>query len=251
VGAILKSRLVRWVLAPIAVLCALGWGYIQINYPICTFRYKLTAEVMTPEGLKTGSSVIEVSYSHNGDAGGGMTPKLQMIGEALYLDLGKGKNLFVLLSNRTPDNADIFDRSGHDYKEDNRSLNPFSLPLKAFGLVWDFSETRKLCTEFNELDGLKSFPAPFSNLPTLVTFKHLDDPNSIELVHPDRVEDTIGSGVRISKVVLEKTDTPVTKIIEATLSWLSARKLKDSNASWSKSDPLIDQLKYLSFKQPN
>ena len=95
--AFFQNRLVRWVLAPALVLSALGWGYFQINYPTCTFRYKLTAEVMTPDGLKTGSSVVEVSYTTQSaplSQGGRFD---SVLGEATYVDLGDSKNLFVTL----------------------------------------------------------------------------------------------------------------------------------------------------------
>jgi len=84
-------------LAPIVVL----WAFYQYEYPTCAFRYKLTAEIQTPDGMKTGSSVMEVSYSHNDSGGGtGQSADLHMIDEATYVDLGQGKNLFVLLTNR-------------------------------------------------------------------------------------------------------------------------------------------------------
>lgn len=83
-GAIIRSKFVRWVLAPIAVIWALGWAYMQHEYPTCTFRYKLTAEVQTPVGLKTGSSVVEVSYQRGGDWGGGTHAYDTLRGEATY-----------------------------------------------------------------------------------------------------------------------------------------------------------------------
>ncbi len=246
---ILQNRFVLWVLAPIAVICFLGWGYIQINFPTCTFRYKLTAEVNTPDGVKTGSSVIEVSYSHNADWGGGQTAYLHMTGEATYIDLGQSKNLFILLSNRTSDHADIFDRSNHDYKNDSRSLTPFSLPFSAFGLVWDFNKTNKLCRELSKIDTSKSFPIAFANLPTMVAFRQLGDPSSVELVLPDKIEEKIGAGFSLHRATLQKTDLDETKNIESVLRWLELKKPKESNSSWSRYDPLIDQLQYLSFKQ--
>ena len=60
-------------------------------------RYRLTAEVQTPEGVRTGSSVIETTW----DRGlSGATVK----GEAVAVDLPNGQTLFVLL--RTASNPD-------------------------------------------------------------------------------------------------------------------------------------------------
>lgn len=42
----------------IAILILVGLGYVSwtILYPSATWRYRLTLEVETPEGVKTGSS---------------------------------------------------------------------------------------------------------------------------------------------------------------------------------------------------
>jgi hypothetical protein len=55
-----------------------------------SYRYKLTLAVNTPEGIKRGSSVVEVDFwSANFPVRGGIGHRLR--GEALYLDLGAGK----------------------------------------------------------------------------------------------------------------------------------------------------------------
>jgi len=74
------SRLIVIPSIAAAVLGGMGYFWYQSNYPTCTFRYKLTAEVNTPDGVKTGSSVIEVSYSHNGDWGGGQSADIGVKG---------------------------------------------------------------------------------------------------------------------------------------------------------------------------
>ena len=53
-----------------------------------SYRYKLTLAVNTPEGVKRGSSVVEVLFSAVSIPAQGVTHKLR--GEALYLDLGPG-----------------------------------------------------------------------------------------------------------------------------------------------------------------
>lgn len=70
-----------------------------------TYHYKLTVEVQTPEGLRTGSSIIEVRTSPSGSLQpGGIVSKVR--GEAVAVDLGPRGTLFALLSSRTdPENA--------------------------------------------------------------------------------------------------------------------------------------------------
>lgn len=53
--------LVRLILIPVALLCGLLLGGCERT--ISTHRYRLTLEVDTPAGLKSGSSVIEAIIS--------------------------------------------------------------------------------------------------------------------------------------------------------------------------------------------
>src|SRR3954469_20903718 len=82
----------RW-LGPLALLAVLVIGdQIRINRP--GHKYRLTVAVETPEGPKSASGVMAVhpdrSYSR-----GGHTKK---VGDAVFVDLGKGKNLVALLA---------------------------------------------------------------------------------------------------------------------------------------------------------
>ena len=63
------------------------------------YRYRLTVEVDTPDGVKTGSSVIEVDTEVAGGYSiptpGRVTNRVR--GEAVTVDLGEGRVLFALL----------------------------------------------------------------------------------------------------------------------------------------------------------
>src|SRR5205823_8909224 len=64
-----------------------------------SYRYKLTLAVNTPEGIKRGSSVVEVLFYEVSFPERGTMHKLR--GEALYLDLGPGaRPLIALLTSR-------------------------------------------------------------------------------------------------------------------------------------------------------
>ena len=82
----------------LAIVVLGGFAFIKLAYPTCTFRYKLAAEVMTPEGPKTGSGVIEVSYTHFFSLSGVPNLIQSAKGEAIFVDLGNNKNLFVTLT---------------------------------------------------------------------------------------------------------------------------------------------------------
>jgi hypothetical protein len=82
----------RW-LGPLALLAALVIGdQIRINRP--GHKYRLTVEVETPDGIKSASGVMGVhpdrSYSRSGQT--------RTNGDAVFVDLGGGKNLLALLA---------------------------------------------------------------------------------------------------------------------------------------------------------
>jgi hypothetical protein len=74
-------------------LCLAGCGRTE------SYSYKLTMAVNTPDGIKRGSSVVEVMFYKVSFPERGTMHKLR--GEALYLDLGPGaRPLIALLTSR-------------------------------------------------------------------------------------------------------------------------------------------------------
>src|ERR1700704_6877895 len=79
-------------LGPLALLAVLVIGdQIRINRP--GHKYRLTVEMETPDGIKSASGVMAVhpdrSYSRSGQT--------RTNGDAVFVDLGGGKNLLALL----------------------------------------------------------------------------------------------------------------------------------------------------------
>jgi hypothetical protein len=227
VKRILNNWFVKWVLAPVAVLWALGWGYIQINHPTCTFRYKLTAEVMTPEGLKSGSSVLEVSYQmSNGwlpDSRGKHIDSLR--GEAVYVDMGNGRNIFVTLgtldSNRPSPgwfHTNPFREPG-EYDLMVGSLDPIWLPVKVFRLGRAEGKELEMCKRIYKFNGSQQTPINSNNLPTLVTFSDLHQPDTALVVNPNNLVTNFGVGHSIVAKI-EISNEPVTLKIDRILPWL-------------------------------
>jgi hypothetical protein len=242
----LNNLFVKWVLAPVAVLWALGWGYIQINYPSCTFRYKLTAEVMTPEGLKSGSSVVEVSYSNFASLSGVENLILNVKGEANYVDLGDGKNLFLLLTNRV---------SGRNLSESFQqpvgAMDALKLPLKTLNLHWNFGDQQALNAQLPAARAKGRVDVPFENLPTLVVFRNLAQPDSVEVIQPYGLSKIYGSGFQLKNVTIEITDQNNQDQIETILPWLEKKRIEwDNKFGFGIGDPILTQLFYDSFKQP-
>jgi hypothetical protein len=227
VQRILNNWFVKWVLAPVAVLWALGWGYFQINYPTCTFRYKLTAEVMTPDGLKSGSSVVEVSYTTQSaplSQGGRFD---SVLGEAAYVDLGDGKNLFVTLG--TLDSAQpvqhwyspnrgspLIEPSA--YENMKGALDPIWLPIKIFRLGRTPGNEREMCWRVSKFKDGTVQSVELSNLPTLVTFSDMHQPLTAKTVNPNDLATTFGAGYFMTAKI-EITTKKVTHVIDGVLPW--------------------------------
>jgi hypothetical protein len=230
--AIFQNRFVKWVLAPVAVFGALGWAYFQYEYPTCTFRYKLTAEVMTPEGLKTGSSVIEVSYQRGGDFGGGPHANVSLIGEAVYIDLGQGKNLFVTMTTTASGREIPFFRSynGYDFTASKGAMNPFMIPLNVFHLIWRYGEERELCRTLSLIPNDVDQEVVLTNLPTLLSFWDRHDPNAKSVVEPTNIAKTFGAGYTLTRVLIVPTREPFSPQIEKVLDWLPEQKTQLTNS---------------------
>src|SRR3546814_12102512 len=63
-----------------------------------TLRYRMTVEVETPTGVRSGSSVIETTITKGPRTGQGSGLTATMKGEAIAVDLGSGQTLFALLN---------------------------------------------------------------------------------------------------------------------------------------------------------
>lgn len=177
--------------------------------PTPDYRYRLTVEVDTPDGLKTGSSVIEVKTSVAGENAittpGRVSHTLR--GEAVAVDLGDGRSLFALLRSPTdidwannvmfiltPGQGDFQSRFEAMLKRRKEYTLPRYLPIRG--------ERR---------------PAR----PMLVAFGDLADPTSVAEVDPDDLAKTFGEGVSLKRITVQLTDDPVTTGIEQLLGWLS------------------------------
>lgn len=179
------------------------------------YRYRLTVEVETPEGLRTGSSVIEVSTSVASEYSI-PTPgavHFRARGEAVTVDLGNGQTLFALL--RSAADADwagnlMFRLAPRSYKTGRDGF------LQRYNAMLRMREPRVLPRYFRNEGHLTNVPA----WPMLVTFGDLDDPTSVERVDPDDFAASFGEGVSLKPITVQMTDDPVTTGIEERLGWL-------------------------------
>lgn len=195
-------------------------GFIAERYP--TYRYRLTAEVDTPEGLRSGSSVIEV---RTGNSGSWSIPspnhmRRQVVGEAPMVQVSKDKVLFVLLqSDERPDWASIIfyliqpqglfshgKATADEPRKEHRAEHQAMLKRKDL-----FDLPRNFLRSDNYQEPL---------FPILVMFRDESDPRSLERVDPDNLAKAFGEGVNLRRITLQLTDDPVTNEISKKLPWL-------------------------------
>lgn len=168
------------------------------------YRYRLTVEVETPQGLRTGSSVIQVASHVSGKLAlraGDVTTQVK--GEAVAVDLPGGKVLFALLSK--PGSAE----GANNYAFDALIPKPW--------VGWE-----EYVRDVNVLVGRDGVGvlAP-ADYPMLVTFADIRDPNSVARVDPTDFAPSFEPGVKLKRITVQMVDEPVTAGIEKRLGWLT------------------------------
>ena len=183
---------------------------IRINRP--GHKYRLTVEVTTPEGIKTASGILSVVPDRNYNRSG----RTVMRGEAVFVDLGKGKNLVALLAHQQGAKLDLDD------------IN--YVALRAYGAA---RGNRVSFTDIGRQTGI--VPVPGDQIPVLVSFGDPRDPATARLVAADHANLVLGDGYALRGLTAEVVPNglwpidfggvlgePVTRGIEAKLPWLAA-----------------------------
>ncbi|WFU20200.1 hypothetical protein [Bradyrhizobium sp. CB3481] len=198
----------KW-FGPLALLAALVIGdQIRINRP--AHKYRLTVEVEMPEGRKSASSVLAVhpdrSYTRRGQT--------RTLGDAVFVDLGRGRNLVALLAH-LDNNKLVLDDMNY-------------VALRAYGAA---GGKRVPFSEMSRQTG--TVPVKGEVIPLLISFADPVRPGTARLVAPDAAEAVLGKGSRIQGISAEVVPNgywpldfggalgePVTRGIEARLPWL-------------------------------
>ncbi len=206
------------------VLTAIGFALLLTGCVrrLPTLRYRLVVEVQTPYGVRTGSSVLEVTTVDQGagfpgpEAGG---VRRGLRGQAVVIGTEPGRYVFALL------------RKG--YLNDYAGSLPVALfrPLVGSGdhpiqpnddaprdyLPYDRFHARMLADR-HVWDVPRTMPSSDRRIekelwPDLVRFEDPADPTSVRRVDP--------GDASIRRVTLQIVDRPVTEGITAILPWLT------------------------------
>ena len=188
----------------IIVLCVVlviggGVAWCKRAYPTYTYRYRMTVEVMVDGAIRSGSSVIEVQIHTQPNllANPTIVPKVR--GEAVFVDLGGGRNVIALLASG---------RNGNDVD------SPYRLVPQLFRISYEDSDLPKLAGLRGHLD------VPEKLLPTLVTFTDLNDPKSARVVQPAEFAQVFGPGVRFQRAWIEMTSDSISSGIKEKFPWI-------------------------------
>jgi len=198
----------RWLALGVLAFVLTGCGEYNVNW-----RQKMTVVVETPQGEKTGSSVIQVNFAR-GDSGlfkfsDGSGVRWNELGEAVVVDLGSGKYLFALLSGAANSLGSAGVNASITFSPD-RNASP--------GL-------RKVVENVvNQSLGVAQ-DIPAKAYPMLVTFTDINDPASVKKVDPDNLAATFGAGYKLKRITLEITDQPTTTgNVEGLIDWLETNR---------------------------
>ncbi len=173
-----RSRIVRLAALLTAALALVGCDTYPVNY-----KYRLTLEVEADGKVHTGSSVVHVWVRENAEFWGGMGGvHLGALGEATVVDLGKGRLLIALLTEREY-KTNIW-MPDHRKPPASRDLDPWELPL-------------------------------------LVTFTDASDPKTVREVDPTNLASTLGPGVQLRRAHVEAAEERPNGSILKHLPWLT------------------------------
>ncbi len=200
------------VLASFAFFVIVGQIFAEDILDPITYRYKLTVEFDTPDGMKSGSSVIEVKRIFDKWGGEESTAK----GDAVFVDLGRGQNAVALLAHGK--------RAGTELAT---TIAPRVFFYNVIG-----KPTTKSAQKLTKMVG-KSKKLEGNLIPTIVTFDDINVPKSMKLLyathyHPkvkepseDNVKIILGKGYKFRSATVTIVDDPVVRNVESHLPWVT------------------------------
>jgi hypothetical protein len=206
----LKLALVVPLLAALSG-CDAYYSIFGRTYP--EYRFRLTVDIETPEGVKSGYSVYAVNGGRSGDWGSPMSGQSWTArGEGVVIDLGKKGPLFVLVGT-APSNstwaAYIMLKLTPRVK-----LDPKTPDDKPYG--WDSDQAMQ---RLYERTGRYDVPPTIKvnsvreqkTWPMFVRFRDINDRKSVEEVDPKDLTKTYGKGYELKRITVQLTHEPVTQ----------------------------------------
>lgn len=201
----------KWLVILAAMFVGLMVAY-SIFYPTTTYKFRITLNVDTPQGLKSGSSVMEVRHRRYPAwmTLGANTGESELKGEAVFVDLGsssgtKARNLLALLllgpRGEIPDLQSLPGMTFRPFLKPSLAVDEgIQLSRLAPGIKTDlFGET----------------------MPVLVSFADIADPRTARVVRPDNLAQTFGGGFSLRNATIEivAKNEPLLRGLASRLPW--------------------------------
>jgi len=197
---------VKWVVIAIAVAVSLYAAY-AITYPTYSYRFRITIDVDTDEGVKSGSSVLEVTTIQYPSwiTLGANDHQTTVRGEAVFVDLGDGRNLVALLALGP-------------HAEDGRAK--LFAPRSFFQITEGSPRDTEWTKTLSAMKGRRTYAS--DKRPTLVTFGNLGDPASVREVPFENPQAVLGPGVRAVRAAIDLTRDPITAGLSSKIPWVDS-----------------------------
>ena len=192
----------RGVMGVLAGAAAAVLGGCGVLFPSDRLRQKITVEVETPAGLRSGSSVVETEVREGKSWGDASGTTFKLKGEAVAVDLPGGRTLFALLRG----GETLGDPTAYQTRLLLEALNAgakANVPVEVEGL--NLMQVRAAAKSAEV-----SVILPEKLYPILVTFAGSSDPKRVEKVDPGNFAASFGPGVRLKRITVEVTDEDVT-----------------------------------------
>lgn len=234
---VVRGGVMLRVLVALALCMPLAGCDLLFDFPEWQWHQKLTVSVMTPEGMKSGSSVTSAriefppKWTGVGDAAG--MQRGGVSGEAVVVDLGEGRYLFALLQGYIEWTA----------------YTAFFPELEGKALLKE--EMFPYLDQMVASDG-QSRDVPRKHYPLLVTFDDINNPASVRRVDPSNLSDSFGPGYRLNAITMSITDEPVTEgRVASVLGWLDnvQGRLKPTNKRYADQLDIEETLYSLDFRR--
>lgn len=274
-----RGKDMKW--PKILAVLLVGYFGLQVLRALTTtkIRFRLTVNVETPAGPRSGSSVMETVIYRESAFSRLFVDQVRLEGEAVFVDLGaapdgKRLNLLALLvlgprgSDASAAHLPVIVSSDYlQARQEARNARAGfrydrSAIAKAKGPAFDCGEFGDAYCEIARLPRGTRREIQGDSIPTLITFKDPDDPKSALVVDPYSLDGVFGAGFRLQNVTLEfvaparwplgvfgMSGEPLTHRIEAALpKILDSFRNQSSTSTRSPSDPFALRREHLKSK---
>lgn len=206
-----------------SIICIAAMALPLTACSVPSYRYEITVEVDTPEGLRKGATIVEVDTTAQPAPFSAIERRIH--GEPAVIDLGKRGHLFALLrSPQSPDWAkNLFTQlSAEPIKNGDSPRERETAKVVALK-----SNHRLYVLDEGPTDPMVENKA--SQYPLLMRFRNLNDFRTAEMVRPGELAKVYGQGVTLHRVTAQITEAEPKSIIEDVLPWTKdAKKIENA-----------------------